>query len=309
MHDEFERALGVRRRRGLSPLGWIGVGLLTLMVLGATGAVLAYRMVSQEVQEIVERVQLRAPVEAPGMVARTVARTLGEMGTIPSVEEEDVASALSRALTASGGTVSGADVSAESAGPVEPVGPGSAQAGFGDDEMEGFLRIRTDEGEIRAELRAGEDGGRLVVRGPDDQVLVDLSGDARGARLYLRGEGEVAGFRTGEHAEASPAWVPRVDGPTEDLQRVVSGQAGEGTFGAETWRSDTPPEALVDGYRARLEAEGWTIRAEHELRDRHGTSVSVVGFQESGNRMAVLTADREDGSTRAVLGWGEADPR
>ena len=305
MHDEFERALGVRRRRGLSPLGWIGVGLLTLMVLGATGAVLAYRMVSQEVQEIVERVRLRAPVEAPGMVARTVARTLGEMGTIPSVEEEDVASALSRALNASGGTVSGADVSAGSAGPVEP---GAPQAGFGDDEMEGFLRIRTDEGEIRAELRAGEDGGRLVVRGPDDDVLVDLSGDARGARLYLRGEGEIAGFRTGEHAEASPAWLPRVDGPTEELQRVISGQAGEGTFGAETWRTDTPPEALVDGYRARLEAEGWTIRAEHELRDRHGTSVSVVGFQESGGRMAVLTADREDGSTRAVLGWGEAGP-
>jgi len=305
MHDEFERALGVRRRPGLSFLGWIGVGLLTLMVLGATGAFLAYRMVSQEVQELVERVQLRAPVEAPGMVARTVARTLGEMGTLPSVDEDDVASALTRALSASAGRVSLADRPSRS----ESADGGSAQATLDDDELEGFLRIRTDEGEIRAELRADDEGGRLVVRGPDDEVLVDLSGDARGARLFVRGEGEVAGFRTGEHAEASPAWLPRWDGPTRELERVLSGQAGDGVFGAETWWTDASPEAVIDRYRSRLEAEGWTIRAEHGLRDRHGTHVSVVGVQEARDRMAVLTAGREDGSTRVVLGWGEAAGR
>lgn len=286
MYDEFERAAGVRRRPGISLLGWVGIGLLTLMLLGATGMWLAYRAVRGQVQEVVERVQLHRPTGAPRMVARTVARTLGEMGTAPAAQEDRIATAVARALAVSG--------------------PEARQVQVGEDEVEGFLRIRTRDGEVVADLRAGEDGGSLVVRDGDGEVLVDLSGDARGGRLYIRGEGEVARFETGDRAQGPPGWVPAVGDRVMELERVISGHAGEGDFGALTWLSSASPESLVDDYRERLEADGWEIRAEHRLESRDESSASVVAHRPGMERTVLLTAGPEDGDTRVVLGWGEA---
>lgn len=282
MYDEFERAAGVRRRPGISVLGWIGIGLVAVSLLGATGLWLGYRFVSQRVHEVTQRFEVRRPADAAPMVARAVAATLAEMGSAPAMDREDLTRAVSRALAA----------------------PGRQERAAGDD-VEGFLRIRTGEGELTADLRAGEAGGSLVVRDGGGDVVIDLSADAEGGRLFVRGEGEVARVETGDRAGGPPAWVPSVDDRPVDLRRVVSGHAGDGTFGALTWWSDGGPEELVEGFRERLEDDGWTIQAEHRLTGRGEESASVVGRRPDDGRTVLLTAGQEEGRTRVVLGWGQ----
>jgi hypothetical protein len=313
MHDEFERALGVRRRRGISVLGWIGIALGGFVLVGATGVFLAFRAATTQVREVVERVQLRLPPESPDAmsrtVARTVAHTLSEMGTAPTADEDRIAAVVARALSASGQDRSGREGSGAEGGMAPaPLGSTADPPSRSPGDMEGFLRIRTRDGEIRADLRTGEDGGSLVIRAEDGDVLVDLSGDARGGRLYVRGEGEVASFRTGEAAARAPRWVPPVDAGAQEMQRVLSGYAGGGVFGARTWLTASSPDEVVRAFRERLGGEGWEVQAEHRLRDRDEVSASVVGRQEASGRTVVLAAGLEEGRTRVVLGWGEHVP-
>lgn len=282
MYDEFERAAGVRRRPGISVLGWLGIGMVTVTLLGVTGLWLGYRFVSQRFHEVTERLEVRRPADAAPMVARAVAATLGEMGSARAMDREDLTQAVARALAA----------------------PARRDAATGND-VEGFLRIRTREGELTADLVAGETGGSLVVTGEDGDVLIDLSADAGGGRLFVRGEGEVARLETADHAADPPPWVPAVDDRPMDLRGVVSGHVGEGTFGALTWWSEGTPADLVDGFRAQLEADGWKIQAEHRLAGRGEESASVVGRRPDSGRTVLLTVGRQDGRTRVVMGWGE----
>ena len=301
MHDEFERALGVRRRSGISFLGWLGLGLVGFFVLAGTGVFFAFRAASHQFHQVVEQMEARTSGEHPDLVARTVARTLAEMGSTPAAHQDRIATAVARALSASAGTT--VETDAAQASPPSESATGSARSG--DEEMEGFLRIRTEDGEIRADLRAGGDGGSLVVRDVDGEVLVDLSGDARGGRLYVRGEGEIASFRTGGSAADPPQWVPRPDARVDEVERVLSGHAGDGSFGARAWLTEGSPRMLVETFRAQLQREGWQVRAEHRMRNGEEVSASVVGRLESQGRTVLLTAGPEDGRTRVVLGWGE----
>lgn len=315
MYDEFERAAGVRRRPGISLLGWMGIGLVVFLLLAATGTWFAYRFVRGQLHEVAERIEVRPSADAPRVVARTVARTLGEMGTAPASREEGITAAVARALGATdlldgdgrppAATVVGVRAGdRDRAGLQEPAPTDRPEAArVEDDEVEGFLRIRTGDGEVVADLRAGRDGGSLIVRSDGGEVLVDLSADARGGRLFLRDEGEVARFETGVRADPVPRWVPAVGGTRMEVEPVISGFAGEGSFGAETWESPDGPEEMVADYRARLLESGWEVRAEHRLDAPGGRSASVVAHRDG--RTVVLSAEREDGRTRAALGWGE----
>lgn len=282
--DELERAAGVRPRGGMSALGWIGVGLAVVMLVGATGTWFAYRFVRAQVQEVVDRFDGAERGDVAPLVARTVARTLGEMGAAGSMDADELTAAVARTL-----------------GAPRTRGPAS------DEGVDGFLRIRTGEGEFTADLQADDQGGSLVVRRPDGEVILDLSADADGGELVIRADGEQARFGAGRSADGPPSWLPAVDDRAADLQRVVSGRAGSSSFGALTWTSRRPAEVLVADYRERLEAEGWEIRAEHELRGRDEGSASVVGHRPSDGRTVLLAATRETEGTRVVLGWG-VDP-
>jgi hypothetical protein len=99
-----------------------------------------------------------------------------------------------------------------------------------------------------------------------------------------------------------------VDAGAQEMQRVLSGYAGGGVFGARTWLTASSPDEVVRAFRERLGSEGWEVQAEHQLRDRDEVSASVVGRQEASGRTVVLAAGLEEGRTRVVLGWGEHVP-
>lgn len=292
MYDELERAAGAPARSGPSILGWIAVGLATVALMGAAGTYLTYRFVRNQVEDVVEQFEAVASARTPGgdpMVARTVSRALDELGLLPDEHVGPVASAMGRALAAPRRA--------------SDTRPRDAVDGEG---VEGTFRLRTDEGEFTADLRADDQGGSFVVRGPDGEVVVDLSGDARGARLQVGVDGEVALIEAGADAGGPPRWVPVPDATRGAPDGIVSGRAGEATFGALTGTSPRDPEALVAEWRAGLEGDGWEVRAEHRLHgDVDGPSASAVARLPGSDRVVVLAAAREDSDTHLVLAWGE----
>lgn len=292
MHHEFERALGVRRRPGLSLLGWVVVAISVLALLGGMGGWFVYLAVSGEARRIAERLETSWEASEPGLVARTLVETMEAAGVTPSVEGEALAGVVQRTLAAGSGAARPA------------AAPARAESG---DEVEGFLRIRTPDGDLTADLRAGGSGGALAVRGVDGDLLLDVSADEAGGRLWLRGEGEVARFDTGFAVEPAPVWLPPVAHRGRLLQPVVTGRAGGSAFGAATWLSEEPPAAVVERARATLEAEGWEISAEHRVEGRGDARASLVGRAPGTGRTVVLAAERNGEATRVVLGWGEGD--
>ena len=64
---------------------------------------------------------------------------------------------------------------------------------------------------------------------------------------------------------------------------------------------------VIDSYRQRLEAEGFEVREEHDLRHDESRTTSVTGVQEATDRVVFLATAREDGGTRMILGYGEGD--
>ena len=318
MYDELERAAGVRPSGGITLLGWIGITLLGFTLIGATGLFFAVRFVKTQVEEVVEQFEIAEATEVSPLVARTVARTLGELNAAPQVDTDDMTRAVSRTLAVTsrmdviGEALSsrlardiarGANVEVQTNGEVRTSGEARADG----EEVEGFLRIRTSEGDITADLRADEGSGALVVRGVDGEVIVDLSADEHGGRLFIQGEGEIARIEAGADAEGPPRWVPTARGDRFDIEPVISGYAGEASFGAVTWRSDEAPESWIERYTERLESEGFEIRSEHRLDGAGDESASVVAHDAATGRTILLAAGDEGEGTMVVLGWGQVD--
>lgn len=292
MYDELERAAGARPSTGLSLLGWLGVAVVFLGLVGTAGAFLAVRFVDRKIDETTA--QFEAWMEAPAtasatasataehaLVARTVARTLGELDALPSVDESAVTESVRRALA--------------------NVSEGRASDG----PVEGTFRLTIGERTISADLHADDESGSLVVRDADGRTILDLSAHPEGGRLMIGAEGEVAHIEAGPGSVSAPRWLPSPADRGRDLERVVSGRAGSAAFGSVTWTSDADPARLVADYRAMLESEGWTIEAEHRLDDGGEESASVVAHLEDPKRAIVFAAGLDRGETRVVLGWGE----
>lgn len=303
MYDELERAAGARSSAGMSLLGWLGVAVVFLGLVGTAGAFLALRFVDRQIDQATAQFEawMEAPAAASGaaehaLVARTVARTLGELDALPAVDESAVTASVRRAL---------ANVSEVRAGS----GQSSAdrRANASDGPVEGTFRLTIGERTLSADLHADDESGSLVVRDADGRTLLDLSAHPEGGRLVIGAEGEVARIEAGPGSVSAPRWLPSPEDRGRDLERVVSGRAGSAEFGSVTWTSDTDPALLVADYRAMLEAEGWTIEAEHRLTDDGESSASMVAHLENPRRAIVFAAGLDRGETRVVLGWGEGD--
>ncbi|MGD8319766.1 MAG: hypothetical protein PVJ02_04915, partial [Gemmatimonadota bacterium] len=71
MYDEYERALtGKRTRKGLSPLGWIGVTLGVGFVLGAAGIGYAVTRMAHHAQDMVRQLDGVPAVAAARVLSR-----------------------------------------------------------------------------------------------------------------------------------------------------------------------------------------------------------------------------------------------
>lgn len=292
MYDELERAAGARSSAGMSLLGWLGVGVVFLGLVGTAGAFLAVRFVDRQIEQVAEQfdswVEAPASIDGEALLASTVSRTLGELNALPEMGEPARTAAVRRALSNSG-----------------PALPRQASGQPDDGAVAGTFRLMIGESTISADLHADDETGSLVVRNDEGQTLLDLSAHPEGGRLLIGPGGEVARIEAGPGSVSTPNWLPAPDGRRTDLERVVSGRAGAADFGSVTWTSNADPVRLIADYRSALEADGWRIESEHELAEGTDGSASLVAHMDE--RVIVFAAGTDGGDTRVVLGWGAGD--
>jgi hypothetical protein len=283
MYDEFERAVMRPSRKRFSPLGWLAVGLITVLAVGVGGSMWAYHTVRDHLREFSHGVPAEPVIRLSEALAATVVGAFGGLGPIgaqdPSVRRE----ILDHLQTA------GLDRAA-----VQEL-------------IEGSLRIHGQDGDITADLHGDEDGGRLLIQSPEGEVRLDLVRGKQGGQLTVRTEEETLRFGAGGSAHDLPEWIPRVNGVPDRAREVFSASSDRGHFGIVTWEVDADPAELTASYRRQLEAAGFEVRAEHNLRQEDGHTTSVTGVHETTDRIVFLTTGREDGVTRAVLGYGRGD--
>lgn len=286
MYDELERAVGGRPRRGMSALGWIAVGLAVVIFMGIAGVVVAFHVVRAQVRDFSERVQVEPALRASEVLNEALAGVLAGMEPAAIASDPELGRKILRNLES-----------------------GALDEAALQDIIEGSLRVRTEKGDVTADLHGDEAGGSLVIRSPEGEVRMELVRGEDGGELVIRSEGETVRLGAGGSARALPGWVPRPDGMPAGPRPVFSATSGKGAFGVVTWKAGGTPEDLVAAYRDALADEGYDLRAEHSLRGESARSASVVGRDDATHRTVFLVASREDGVTKAVLGFGEGDGR
>jgi hypothetical protein len=284
MYDEFERAVTGPPRRGRSRLGWLAVGLITFLAVGVGGSMWAYHVVRSRVLELSERIT--PAMEVSRAFSTAVAQAFaalepGHLASDPNVAEDFLSALQSGALD----------------------GPAM------EDVVEGFFRLRTEEGDVTADLHGNEGGGRLLIRSPEGEVRLDLVRDEDGGELVVRTDEQVLRIGSGGSAHDLPDWIPRMDGIRDDPREILSASSEQGRFGIVTWEADADGADLVAAYRRRLESMGYEVRAEHDLRHEDGRTASVTGVEEATGRVVFLATAREEGVTRVILGYGQGEVR
>ncbi|MGD2120499.1 MAG: hypothetical protein PVJ76_02085 [Gemmatimonadota bacterium] len=171
----------------------------------------------------------------------------------------------------------------------------------------GFLAIDSDEGQVRFDLTKREDGGSLVIRSDEGQVRFDVQGSDNGGSMVIQTDDATLRLGAGDEAEGMPGWVRRVDGMPRDPQRVYSLTSEEGFMGAVAWQGDGSASEILSFYRSWLEGEGYDLRAQHRSQEEGREVNSLWARNEDAGRVVFLVAGQEDGMTRILLGYGEAD--
>ncbi|MGW8266787.1 MAG: hypothetical protein ACWGSQ_10485 [Longimicrobiales bacterium] len=323
MYDEFERAVTGKPRAGLPAFGWILIVLAFLFLFGVVGiGFAAHRMARMIHGELSEDHAAELARELKGLDAEIAAELRGL--------DKEIAAEVAAALAEVEAELSGQlgeesrDFTATILSRVQPrlerlVGdPESGLSllrhlGSGDnperalrDVLEGSLRLRTEEGELTADLWTGEDGGSLVIDTPEgEQIRIDLAKEEGGGELVIRTEEKVVRFGAGTAAEGLPGWVPTVRGMPSDPTHLFSALSDEGGLGAVSWETDRTPGAVLDFYRRELEDSGYRIREEHSAR-HHGEFEGGFWAEDEGHdRVIFIAVSRKDGKTKVLLGYGE----
>lgn len=323
MYDEFERAVTGKSRQGIPTFGWVLIVLAFLFLFGIVGVGFAAHRVARMVHREMSRDQA-------GELARELSGLDAEIAAgLRGLDEEiaaEVAAALAEVEAELGGQLGeeSRDFAATILSRIQPRLErlaGDPESGLSllrnlgssdypetalRDVLEGSLRIRTDDGELTADLWSGEDGGSLVIDTPEgEQIRIDLAKEEGGGELVIRTEEKVVRFGAGTAAEGLPGWVPRVRGMPDDPTHLFSALSDEGGLGAVSWETERMPGAVLDFYRRELEDAGYRIREEHSARHRGEFEGGFWAENEGENRVVFIAVSSEEGKTRVLLGYGE----
>jgi hypothetical protein len=307
MYDEFERAVTGTHKKGIPAFGWVLIVLAFLFLFGVVGAGFAAYRVARSVQREISGQVASELRGLDGEIAREVAVALAEV----EAELGDELGPESRVLAA--------DLLTRLRPRLEKL-MGDPEAGVAllkdlgssdypeealRDVLEGSLRIRTEEGEVKADLWTGEDGGSLVIESPEGEVRIDLVKEDGGGELVIRSEEKTVRFGAGTGAAGLPGWVPRVRGMPGDPKHLFSAVSDEGGLGAVSWDTDRSPTAVLDFYRRELEDAGYEIREEHSAWHRGDVEGGFWAENKEARRLVFIAVSEGDGATKVILGYGE----
>jgi hypothetical protein len=322
MYDEFERAVTGKPKKGIPVFGWVLIVVAFLFMFGIFGAgFAAHRMAHRferqfseefaaDLAEELEDLEVELAEELSGLeveIAAEVADALAEVEMELAREFGD------------GSALMAADLLSKIQPRLERlIGDPEAGLAFLQDigsrdysdkalreVLEGSLKIRTEDGELTADLWRGEDGGSLVIESPEGEVQIDLVKEDGGGELVIRTEEKLLRFGAGTAAEGLPRWVPRARWMPEDPTHLFSAVSDEGGLGAVSWETGRPPLAVLDFYRHELEDSGYRIREEHSAHDTGEMEGGFWAENKAEDRIVFIAASDESGVTKVILGYGE----
>jgi len=189
MYDEFERAVTGKDGEKLSFLAWFSIAMGTIFVLFIIGAALTAVKVKNTVVETLEvieqELEARPTAAAEAMLAR-----LESHSALLNIEPEEGATLLQ---DLGEGTPSEAFMEDFFGGTMELFPEGQEVVeDLKAQVREGFMEIKSAEGNISMDLIRGEDGGSLVINSDDGQVRFDLQKTDDGGFLAIDSdEGQV----------------------------------------------------------------------------------------------------------------------
>ncbi len=169
----------------------------------------------------------------------------------------------------------------------------------------GFLAIDSDDGQVRFDLVRDGDGGSLIIKSEEGEVRFDAHGNEDGGSVVVRSEEGEFRFGAGADADGMPRWVPGVEGMPSDPQRVYSLSSPEGFLGAVAWQGEGEPKELLASYRDELKDRGYELASQYRMRDEGLDRYSLWARDDAADRVVYVVADRSDGTTRVLLGYGE----
>jgi len=322
MYDEFERAFtGKRPRRGLSPFGWIVVGVGVVLLVGAVGVGVGLMRVTHRVRHMAQELGSSTAVAT----ARAISHLKGSTSLVAmdpdaglsflrGLDSGDPSQALMQKVVGSSLDLPDATRTRSRSGQDADVGSATVHSDDGDvhigltrGENGGSLILDSKDGHVRFDLVKNSNGGTLTIHSADGDARIDLVKGDGGAQLTVHSDDGTIDLSVGSSSRSAPGWVPRLDGMPEATQPVFSLATPDAVLGAVAWEDDTPPGDMVAAYRGVMEKAGYAVQAEHSRSGPNGDEASLWARRDEDGRTVFVLARHLHGSTHAVLGYGEGD--
>jgi hypothetical protein len=255
------------KKKGLSPIAWVAIGCVGLLVLGGIVAAMGTFFVVRKAKDFAEDIE-KNPAATVG---KTFALVNPDVDYVGSDEDAGTVTFLNN-KTDEEFTVDVKDI------------------------QEGKISIRGKDGSVT--FGATEQGGAMVVEGKDGRTVV--GGDERG--LTVTGPDGETRARFGAGApEEIPDWL-RLYPEAKVVSSFSTTQNGKDS-GAVTMDTDDSLDDVVSFYRRMLD-EG-SFRIVNDTRStQETTQVVILGAKGDDGETFNMMATRQDGRTQAVVSYG-----
>jgi hypothetical protein len=222
------------KKKGLSPLAWIGIGCLALILISGVLFFSCSYFVATKAKDFAGELE-KNPVKT---LAETAVRFNPNLEVVSSDDSE--------------GTMT-----------IRDKATGETMTLGYKDIADGKFSMQSGEGQIRFDTSQAAEGGLITVE----------DGDGGTAQITVSGA-------------KLPSWIPIYPGTEPSANFVTT--SGEQTTGSFGFNASTGPNPILEFYRERLEADGFTVE--------------TTTFPTGGS----LTARREGREmTLFLAGWGD----
>ena len=269
MSDPYKEATRHMRSRGMSKFARVALLVGGFFVVGTTIMVMAVVGVIRRISDAVGDFQ-----ENPAATVANMVEGLGADVTVVSTDEDEGKVVL---RVGAAGELVTVNIS-ESSIPVQEAADPSVRFDGEADKSGGILRIETEAGKTKVELRGGEDGGFLDISTPDREMR----------------------FGAGSGSSALPEWVPVYPWAQVD-KRLFSVDVDEGSVGGVILKSDATPRELFDWYRKALDGKTSTITTTSMRDGEMRARIEAVRGGEHRELTAQISEDDEGKSVIVIV--------